>query len=426
MRAMTSPAGARRVPDVSDTLTLSQARRLAIAATGLGRPRAAGRVDRRHVRGVLRHTALFQIDSVSTVVRAHYLPLWSRLGAYDRSLLDRMYGELFEYWAHEASLLPVELHPLLRWRMAEARAYKGIYGGLARFAQEESGFVASVLERVRDEGPLAASDLGERGEGSWWGWSQSKRALEWLFWSGQVAVAARRSSFERVYDLPERVLPRSVLDLPTPEPTDAQRELIRIAARSLGVATASDLGDYFRLRAADTSVRVTELVESGELRPVAVRGWRQVAYVPPDTTLPRRVSSGALLAPFDPLVWERPRVARLWQLELRLEIYTPAHKRVHGYYVLPFLLGERIVARVDLKADRAAGILRVPAVHAEPDVDHENVAVALAAELVAMADWLGLDEVVLGGAGDLAPALLSALAAADRPDLAGQVRVSSG
>jgi len=422
---MTYPSGARRMPGVSDTLTLSQARRLAIAATGLTRPRVGGRVDRRHVRGVLRHTALFQIDSVSTVVRAHYLPLWSRLGAYDRSLLDRMYGELFEYWAHEASLLPVQLHPLLRWRMAEARAYKGTYGELARFAREQPAIMESVLQRVRDEGPLAASDLGERGEGTWWGWSQSKRALEWLFWSGQVAVATRRPSFERVYDVPERVLPRDVLDLPTPDPADAQRELIRIAAGCLGVATASDLGDYFRLRAAETSARVAELVEEGELQPVAVRGWRQPAYLLAGTTLPRRVSQGALLAPFDPLVWERPRVARLWQLELRLEIYTPAHKRVHGYYVLPFLLGERIVARVDLKADRTAGVLRVPAVHAEPDVDHEIVAVALAAELVAMADWLGLDEVVLGGAGDLAPALLSALAKVDRSDLPGQERVSS-
>jgi uncharacterized protein YcaQ len=408
-----------------ETLTLSQARRLAIAAAGLSRPRVAGRVDRRHVRGVLQHTALLQIDSVSAVVRAHYLPLWSRLGSYDRGLLDRMYGELFEYWAHEASLLPVSMHPLLRWRMAEARAYTGIYGELAALARDQPALMETVLQRVRDEGPLAASDLGERGEGTWWGWSKSKQALEWLFWSGQVAVAARRSSFERVYDLPERVLPRAVLDLPTPEPAAAQRELIRIAAGCLGAATASDLGDYFRLRAADTSARVAELVEAGDLQAVAVRGWRQPAYLPTGTTLPRRVSPGALLTPFDPLVWERARVARLWQLELRLEIYTPAHKRVHGYYVLPFLLGERIVARVDLKSDRAMGVLRVPAVHAEPDVDHEQVASALAAELVAMAAWLGLTEVELGGAGDLAPALLSALAAVDVSDLATQRQVSS-
>jgi uncharacterized protein YcaQ len=413
------------MPGASNTLTLSQARRLAIAATGLARPRAGGRVDRRHVRGVLRHTALFQIDSVSTVVRAHYLPLWSRLGSYDRGLLDRMYGELFEYWAHEASLLPVGMHPLLRWRMAEAREYKGTYGALARLAREQPDFMASVLQRVRDEGPLAASDLGERGEGSWWGWSQSKRALEWLFWSGQVAVAARRSSFERVYDLPERVLPPAILALPTPGPAAAQRELIRIAARCLGVATASDLGDYFRLRATDTAARIAELVEAGDLEAVAVRGWRQPAYLPRGATVPRRLSPGVLLAPFDPLVWERPRVARLWQLELRLEIYTPAPKRVHGYYVLPFLLGERIVARVDLKSDRAAGMLRVPAVHAEPDVDHEQVADALAAELVAMADWLGLDEVMLGGGGDLTPALRRAVAATDRPGPAQDRQVSS-
>ena len=398
-------------------LTLGQARRLAIAASGLARPRPGQRIDRRHVRGVLRRTALLQIDSVSTVVRAHYLPLWSRLGGYDRSLLDRMYGELFEYWAHEASLLPVETQPLLRWRMAEARAFRGTYAALARLAREQPGFVASVLDRVRAQGPLAASDLGERGRGSWWGWSETKRALEWLFWSGQVAVASRRPSFERVYDLPERVLPGRVLDLPTPEPAAAQRELLLIAARGLGVATAGDLGDYFRLRAADTTARLAELVEEGALLPARVHGWRQPAYLLPGTALPRRTAPGALLAPFDPLVWERPRVARLWQLELRLEIYTPAHKRVHGYYVLPFLLGDRIVARVDVKADRPAGVLRVPAAHAEPGVDHEQVAAALAAELAAMAGWLGLDEVRSGAAGDLAPALAAALHASGAASL---------
>jgi uncharacterized protein YcaQ len=393
------------VPTGITEITLGQARRLAIAAQGLQSARPSARITRRHLRGVVQRIGLLQIDSVSTVVRAHYLPLWSRLGSYDRSLLEGMYGELFEYWAHEASLLPVTEQPLFRWRMERAAAGQGIYAGLVKFAREQESFIGTVLDRVTDDGPLAASDLGERGAGGWWGWSPTKRAMEWLFWTGQVAVSGRRTSFERVYDLPERVLPAAVLNAPTPSAHEAHRELILLSAGALGVATEGDLRDYFRLPVADTAAAIRDLVAGGELAGVRVRGWQKEAYLLPGTTLPRRGAPGTLLAPFDPLVWHRPRVERLWDLILRLEIYTPAAKRIHGYYVLPFLLGDRIVARVDLKTDRALGVLQVHAAHAEPGVDVEATCHALARELQQMAGWLGVGSVVVGSGGDLAAAL---------------------
>lgn len=394
-----------------ERLTPTMARRIALAAQGFGDRRPAGAVERRHVRRVLQRTGLFQIDSVNVVARAHTLPLFSRLGPYPTSLLDnaaaRRPRALFEYWAHEASLLPVETQPLLRWRMERARAGKGIYGGLAKFGHERRGFIEEVFADVARNGPIAASDFeGHGGTGGWWGWSEVKKALEWLFWAGRITTHSRRPSFERLYDLPERVLPAGVIATPTPSPADAHRALLSIAARAHGVATASDLRDYFRLSPDDMKGRLEELVEEGEIIPVTVKGWPKQAFLHRHARLPRKVRARALLAPFDPLVWERSRAERLFGFRYRIEIYTPAEKRVHGYYVLPFLLGDRLVARVDLKADRQAGVLRVQAAHAEPHAP-DHTAEELLAEMEDMGRWLGLESVAVAPAGDLARQLAS-------------------
>ena len=376
-----------------ERISAAEARRLALAAQGFADARPAGEPGGWDLRRVLGRVGLLQIDSVNVLERAHYLPAFSRLGPYEHDRLDRLSHRaprrLFEYWGHEASLLPVELHPLLRWRME--RAHSDAWGGMRRIADERPELVAEVLDQVRERGPIAASELtGERPRrsGPWWDWSDSKRALEWLFWSGQVS-SARRRRFERLYDLPERVLPAAVLAAPTPEPADAQRELVRIAARSLGVAAERDLRDYFRLPAAEAKLRVAELVEAGELAPIEVEGWgRTRGYLQRSARIPRRIDATALIGPFDSLIWERSRVERIFGFSYRLEIYVPAPKRVHGYYVLPFLLGDRLVARVDLKADRAAGLLLVRGLHLEPGAP-EGTRDALRAELELLAAWLG-------------------------------------
>jgi uncharacterized protein len=395
------------------TLSAPEARRLALAAQGFARPRPDSAPDWRGLRRAVKSLGLLQIDSVNVLVRAHYLPLFSRLGAYDRAAFEakayrpREPAALFEYWAHEASLLPVEYQPLLRWRMARAERLQGIYGDLARFARDRRDFVDAALAEITARGPLAAAELtqGGSGNGGWWGWHDGKFALEYLFWAGLVTTAARRGTFERVYDLPERVLPRQVLAMPTPAEPDAQRELVRIAASALGIATAADLRDYFRLTPRDTVRAIGELVDAGELLPAEVKGWRQPAYLDPKARIPRRIEAAALLAPFDPLVWERARTERVFDFHFRLEIYTPAHKRVHGYYVLPFLFGDRLVARADLKADRATGTLLVHAAHGEDGIDPGATAEALLAELRLLASWLGLERVAIGSGGDLATPL---------------------
>ena len=392
---------------MSERISVATARRIALAATGVAEPRPAT-PDRAHLRRTVARRGLLQIDSVTVLARAHYLPLFSRLGAYPRSLLDdAAWGRkpsLFEYWAHEASLLPHTAHPLLRWRMQQADRLEGIYGELGRFVTERRAYVDEVLARVRSEGAMAASALeGPRGAGGWWGWRDVKRALEWLFWAGHVTTATRRG-FERVYDLPERVLPAAILATPTPAPADAHRSLLLTAARALGIATMGDLRDYFRLSPAEATGRVGELVGMGELRPVTVEGWRQPAYVHQAARWPRRVEACALLCPFDPAVWERTRTERLFDFRYRLEIYTPAHKRQHGYYVLPFLLGERLVARVDLKTVRAQSALHVLAAHAEPHAPPDT-AERLLLELRLMARWLELDRLVITPSGDFGPIL---------------------
>jgi len=384
-----------------ESLSLVEARRIALGAQGFARPRPTRAPTRAHLLRTVRSIGLLQIDSVNVLVRSQYLPAFSRLGAYPREALDRSaYSgrdrQLFEYWGHEASLIPVEQQPLFRWRMERARRGDGMWGGVTRFGRERELFCREVLEQVRERGPLGISDFtaGARRKGGWWGWSEGKVALEWLFWTGQLTTHSRRQ-FERVYDLPDRVLPAMVVEAPTPEVAEAQRQLLRIAIRALGVATERDLRDYFRLPVADAKARVRELVEAGGLRPVLVEGWRQPAFLDPQARLPREVAARALLSPFDSLVWERSRTERLFGFRYRLEIYTPSHKRTHGYYVLPFLLGDRLVARVDLKADRARGVLRVQRAHCEDWAEPARVAGPLRDELRLLADWLGLERVVL-------------------------------
>jgi uncharacterized protein YcaQ len=396
------------------TLSLAEARRIALAAQGFGVSCPATPFTPARLRRSVDGLGLLQIDSVNVVSRAHYLPLFSRLGPYPREELDRIaWGrprKLFEYWGHEASLLPLETQPLLRWRMERARQGLGVWGNVKPFARERLPEALAVLARIRKEGPLAASDLDgpKTKAGGWWGWSDDKKAVEWLFWSGQITTATRRGSFERVYDIPERVLPRAIVEAPTPRPEDAHRALLAIAARALGVATAGDLRDYFRQSPADAKPALEALVEDGVLLPVRVEGWSQLAYLHPAARKPRRIAAQALLAPFDPLIWERSRTERLFGVRVRLEIYTPAHKREHGYYVLPFLLGDRIVARVDLKSDRPSGVLRVQSAHAEPSAPPE-AAERLAIELSLMAQWLGLGAVAVEPKGDFAQRLTQAL-----------------
>jgi len=399
-------------------LSAAHARRVALAAQGFADPRPSGRVDARHIRRVLDRVAILQIDSVNVFARAHYLPVFARLGPYPRQTLDRMTGydgrtgraELFEYWAHAASLVPVELHPLLRWRMA--RAHIEPWPGIRRIAEENPGFLDDMYNLVAAAGPIRGGDTGiprpKPRPGHMWNWHIGKAALEYLFYEGRITTA-KRVNFERFYDLPERVLPAEVLAAPTPEPDDAIRELVRISARSHGVATEPDLRDYFRISHAAARSAVADLVGTGELVPVAVDGWAAPAYLWHEARRPRRVAARALLAPFDPLVWYRERTERIFGFRYRIGIYTPAAQREHGYYVLPFLLGEQLVGRVDLKADRQAGVLRVQSSWREPGHDPDEVADELAAELALTASWLDLDGIEVMPRGDLAAALAAAV-----------------
>ena len=402
-----------------ERLTAGQARRVAVAAQGLG-ARPTGEPTVRHLQRVVDTVAVLQIDSVNVLSRSHYLPVFSRLGPYDRGLLDRASGRaprrLVEYWAHEASFISPSTHLLLRHRMQ--RAEQEAWGGMVAAARSDPGLVEAVLAEVGRRGPLTAQELERalghdhpRERGNWgWNWSATKRVLEFLFWSGKITSAGRTSQFERRYALPERVLPRDATESPVPPEADAVRELIRIAARAHGVATLGCLRDYFRLGADQARRAVAELVDGGELVPVRVDGWDRPAYLHERARIPRRVSARALLSPFDSLVWYRDRTEALFGFRYRIEIYTPVAKRVHGYYVLPFLLDDRLVGRVDLKADRPGRRLLVQAAWGEHGTgpglpDQARVATELAAELADLARWLDLDDVVVLPRGDLAPAL---------------------
>jgi uncharacterized protein len=412
---------ARRVPE---RISPAQARRIALAAQGFGVDRpVSGPITKRHLQRVIDTVGILQIDSVNVLSRSHYLPVFSRLGDYPRELLDRASTtaprRLVEYWAHEASFVPPETHRRLRWRMA--RAADEAWGGMTRTARERADLLGVVHAVVAEHGPLTAAeverlvgdDRPRERRGEWgWNWSDVKRAIEFLFWSGELSSAGRTSQFERRYALPTRVLPAAVASAPDPDPHDARRDLVRIAARALGVAGERSLRDYFRLKPGEARAAVADLVEAGELLPVTVTGSDRPLYLHPAARIPRRITARALLSPFDSLVWDRPRTEALWDFRLRLEIYTPAEKRVHGYYVLPFLLGEHLVGRVDLKADRrpgGGGTLLVRASWTEDGVPPEAVAPDLAEELELMAGWLGLDAVKVEPRGDLAPVLARSL-----------------
>ena len=391
-------------------LSAAQARRIALAAQGFLDPRHATPTMRTVLR-TLGRTGVLQVDSVNVLARAHYMPLYSRMGPYDASLLSRAVEakprRLVEYWAHMQAMMPVELWPQMQHRMASYRNQRHKWWGTT--VTEE--LTVSLLEEIADRGASTARDLDDglpTAKEHWgWNWSATRRALDYLFMVGDVAIAGRNSQFEIRYDLPERVVPREFLEAPTPDPRDADRELVRRAARSHGVATERCLRDYYRMgKLSDVRPVIADLVEAEELVPVQIEGWQRPAYLHRDARLPRRVAARALLSPFDPLVWERERTERLFDFHYRIEIYTPVEKRVHGYYVLPFLLGDRIVGRVDLKADRKTGRLLVLGAYAEPGAPEETAA-ELSAELVQLAGWLGLTEgIAVEPRGDLAPALV--------------------
>lgn len=390
-------------------LTLDQARRYALAAQGFTDPRPGGRIDVRHFRRVVDRIGLVQLDSVNVFSRSHYMPFFARLGGYDRAALDAWLwgsGEMFEYWGHEASLIPTRDHPLWRWRMNGTFNWER----LERIRHEHPEYLAEVLAQVRERGPLKTAELhdpGERDGTSMWGWSKGKVALEALFMGGEVSTAHRRN-FIRMYDLSERVIPAEHYEAGDLDRDEAQSLLLLRAAGSMGVATAADIADYPRIRMPEARPLIEALAGAGELVEVEVEGWGRTAYLHPDATLPRRVEGRALLSPFDNLIWFRDRVERMWDFHYRIEIYVPEPKRVYGYYVLPFLLDGDLVARVDLKTDRKAGALLVKGAFAEPDVDRVQVGRELRAELEDVASWLELGEVRVDPNGDLASALSSA------------------
>src|SRR5215216_6159869 len=369
----------------------------------------------RDVQAVTNRLAQFQIDSINVVTRAQFMPLFSRLGPYDPALLERAAyrspRRLFEYWGHAASLIDISVQPLLRFRMQPG--FRDVWTGVERVARENADLIPFIREEVAARGPISARELEiaeQRDRSNWgWNWSRVKTILEWLFYVGEVTSAYRNAQFERVYDLPERVIPRTILALPTPTPQESVTGLIRRAARALGVATESSLRDYFRTRLDMTRQAIADLIESGELILVAVEGtggrpW----YLWHKARVPRRISARALVSPFDSMIFERARLERLFDFSYRIEIYVPEPKRVHGYYVYPFLLGDQFVARVDLKADRAHGLLRVNAAWIEPGHDPYQVATELSSELKIMAEWLGLHAVDIVLRGDLAATLSAA------------------
>jgi len=395
----------------NDRLSNAQARRLALVAQGFANPKRDGTASWTRIESAIGRMNLLQIDSVNVLVRSHYLPVFARAGHYSHDTLDqRTFGRrkrrFFEYWAHEASFLPLELYPLMRWKMERALKGAGEHKYLEKFARDQKPYVDEVRRHVRSNGATAVSDLPDPGDrtGNWWGWNKGKIALEYLFHTGEVTAATRRV-FERLYDLPERVFSAEMLNAPAPSEDEAVRRLIDMSARALGVASEADLRDYFRLPVDAFKKALPELVEDGVLLPVEVEGWTIKAYRHRDTGAPRKAGTNTLLSPFDPLVWERSRAERLFNFRYRIEIYTPAHKRTFGYYVLPFLHEGRIAARVCLKSGRTEGALRVNSAHQEAHADTGHTARALAEELKLMANWLGLERVAVGERGDLAEAL---------------------
>ncbi len=390
-------------------LSNDQARRIALAAQGFSEPRPQGRIDRRHFRRVIDRIGLLQLDSVNVLERSHYLPMWSRLGSYPKKALDEFTarsGEMFEYWGHEASLLPASRYPLFRWRMEEMepwRRVQGVIGG-------HPGYVESVRDEIAAHGPLTVSDLSDPGDrtGPWWGHGKGKTALDWLFAKGQI-TAYRNGSFGRLYDIPERVIAKEHLEAPAPPKREAFRQLLQLAARHHGIGTATDLADYYRLHRPTARTVVAEMAAAGEIEEVEVAGWKHPGYADPGAKLPRKISGATLLSPFDSLIWERDRTERLFGFHYRIEIYVPQPKRVYGYYVLPFMVDGELVGRVDLKSDRKSAVLLVQGSYVEPGRDAAAVSARLAPELKGMSQWLGLRDIQLARRGNLAAALRKVL-----------------
>jgi hypothetical protein len=382
-----------------DALSIADARSLALAAQGFDMPRPANKATQRHVNSLISRLGVIQIDSVNVLVRSQELPLFSRLGNHDRNAIPKATEsqKLFEYWGHEAAHLPVEIHPLFRWKMEAARLGKARHWGLASFYDDNKTFVKRMLKHVETNGPTTARELSSRTEKrgadkkTWWDWDESKTALEYLFLTGQLMSRGRGTDFARIYDTPERVLPQRIIDAPTPTEHDARKHLLVRSAIAQGVATAGDLADYYRQKPAAVKQLITELVEEGELRAVAVDGWAEKAFVHRSAKLPKQLHATALLSPFDSLVWCRPRNERLFDFHYRIEIYTPQEKRKFGYYVLPFMMNGQMVGRVDLKSDRANSKLLVHSVHTEKGIKRSAINEALNNELLSMATWLQLN-----------------------------------
>lgn len=403
------------VERMAETIGAAAARRIALAAQGFGRPLRQA-VGTRQINGVIDRLGLLQIDSVNVFERSHYLPVFARLGSYDRTLLDRLTlahrGPYLEYWAHEAAFLRREDWPLFRWRM---RAYRERDASASSWAASHQGVLQELRAELRDRGPLAASSIERAGNtprGPWWDWSDAKIGLEHLFRWGE-AVSAGRNRFERRYELAEVGLSPQILGRHM-DRAAAFRELLLRASIAHGIGTERDFADYYRLKGPEVGTAIRELEELGELLPVTVAGWQSTgrparAWLHRDARIPRRISATALLSPFDPVVWDRARAERLFGFRYRIEIYTPAEKRIFGYYVLPLLLDDRLVGRVDLKSDRQAGVLRVQAAWREPHAPAET-AERLAALLAQIAQWQGLSAVQVVGRGDLAPALAAEVA----------------
>jgi len=385
-----------------DTLSIADTRALALAAQGFDTPRPASKATQRHVNSLISRLGVIQIDSVNVLVRSQELPLFSRLGNHDRNAIPKATEsqKIFEYWGHEAAHLPVEIHPLFRWKMEVARLGKARHWGLTSFYDNNKAFVKRMLKHVETNGPTTARELSTRTEKrgadkkTWWDWDESKTALEYLFLTGQLMSRGRGTDFARIYDTPERVLPANILDAPAPTEHDARKQLLIRSAIAQGVATATDLADYYRQKPAAVKPLLAELLEEGELRAVGVEGWAEKAFVHRSAKLPKQLHATALLSPFDSLVWCRPRNERLFNFHYRIEIYTPKEKRKFGYYVLPFMMNGQLVGRVDLKADRANSKLLVHSVHTEKGIKRSTINDALHTELHAMGLWLGLDKVV--------------------------------
>ena len=383
-----------------DSLSIADARRIALAAQGFDTARPQTKATQRHVEALILRLGVIQIDSVNVLVRSQELPLFSRLGDHNRNAIPKATEKqkLFEYWGHEAAHLPVEIHPLFRWKMDAARTGRVTHWGLTSFYEENKAFVKRTLKHVEKNGPTTSRELSTRTEkkGTWWDWDEAKVALEYLFLTGELMSRGRGTDFARIYDIPERVLPQRIIEASTPSEHDARKQLLVRSAVAQGVATASDLADYYRQKLVTVKPLIAELVEDGELREVTVDGWTEKAFVHRNATMPKQLHATALLSPFDSLVWCRPRNERLFNFHYRIEIYTPKEKRKFGYYVLPFMMNGEMVGRVDIKADRSNSKLLAHSVHTERGVKRSSISGALSAELDAMATWLGLDQVQIG------------------------------